>query len=330
MASRSLARRCILKLGAAGLGGLAAFRIGKAFGQGVGEGSDPLAAHRELLSALPFQRIEVSGAAAYARWESLRKDGRGWPIIVGSDDELVALARRLAEAPAFDPAAILARADAAQYPRDLATRFELRSQKEAELDNELVAASDKALGDIEEVLADGSLRPLRPDEVRARVRSLVRNPVVGPWPDIPLLNDLAPSLVYGEEGDPHTRAHILLVPATSGSEVPAMLDWGRWLDCPSPELQVATLRNWQQDYGAELVGLSADTMDIRVTRRPMSRDVALDLAREQFAYCADANLQHDQNLSALAATLMADDWWLFWWDENATVGENDFGADEGS
>ena len=92
------------------------------------------------------------------------------------------------------------------------------------------------------------------------------------------------------------------------------MKWGGWNDCPSAEYHVAALKAWHDRYGAELVGLSGDVMNLHVTRRPGSREAALDLAREQYLYCADIVDQGVETLSALAATLMANSWWYFWWD----------------
>ena len=55
-------------------------------------------------------------------------------------------------------------------------------------------------------------------------------------------------------------------------------------------------------------------MNIRVERRPGTRDEALNLAREQYAYCNDIVDQGVGTLSTLAAELTAHDWWYFWWD----------------
>jgi hypothetical protein len=74
------------------------------------------------------------------------------------------------------------------------------------------------------------------------------------------------------------------------------------------------LRSWHDRYGAELVSMGADTVELRVTRRPASRDEALALAREHYAYCSDTVDQGTQDLATLAAMLMASDWWFFWWD----------------
>jgi hypothetical protein len=40
----------------------------------------------------------------------------------------------------------------------------------------------------------------------------------------------------------------------------------------------------------------------------------MELAQEQYDFCPDIVLQGTGTLEPLAATLMASDWWFFWWD----------------
>jgi hypothetical protein len=95
---------------------------------------------------------------------------------------------------------------------------------------------------------------------------------------------------------------------------PAYLRWGNWNGCPAPEYHVAAFRSWRDRYGAELVGLSHDVVNIHVRRRPKTRGEALDLGRQQYLYCSDIVDQGVGTLNALAAALMEHDWWYFWWD----------------
>jgi hypothetical protein len=113
---------------------------------------------------------------------------------------------------------------------------------------------------------------------------------------------------------PLQKVHIGLFPTNDWTTVPAHLRWGGWNDCPEPEIHVAALRSWRDRFGAELVGLGPDVMNLRVGRRPKTRADALELAREQYLYCNDIVDQGTGTLSRLAAALMADDWWYFWWD----------------
>ena len=110
------------------------------------------------------------------------------------------------------------------------------------------------------------------------------------------------------------KVHVALFPLDDWTAIPAHLAWGGWNECPAPELHVVAWRSWRERYGAELVGLSIDTLNLRVAHRPQSRDEALQLAREQFIYCTDIVEQGVGSLGHLAAYLMADNWWYFWWD----------------
>jgi len=89
-------------------------------------------------------------------------------------------------------------------------------------------------------------------------------------------------------------------------------------DARPPRTQKCNVVRVNQPIGvwsyAELVGLSHDVMNVRVQRRPRTREAALELAREQYVYCSDIVDQGVQTLSALAAVLMESDWWYFWWD----------------
>jgi len=141
-----------------------------------------------------------------------------------------------------------------------------------------------------------------------------KGPPIGTWPDAPQPAGPGLSVVYDLKGKPLDRVHILLIPTQEGAAVPAFLRWGGWNACPAPEYQVAALRAWHERYGAELIGISGDVINLRVARRPTTRDAAMDLAREQYLYCEDIVDQGVGALAPLAATLMQEDWWFFWWD----------------
>ena len=73
---------------------------------------------------------------------------------------------------------------------------------------------------------------------------------------------------------------LLLMPAASGSDVPAYLNWyasGR----VNSESIVALLRQWHARHGAELVAHYGTMLQLRVARRPQSAQEAFDLAWQQ-------------------------------------------------
>lgn len=112
----------------------------------------------------------------------------------------------------------------------------------------------------------------------------------------------------------HESVVIGLIPANHSWEVPAVLSFGGWNDCPFPKDQVAVLRYWNEIYGAELVGLSGDVMELEPASKPSSKEDALKLAQEQYWFCTDIVEQGVETIENLAGGLMASSIWYFWWD----------------
>lgn len=143
-----------------------------------------------------------------------------------------------------------------------------------------------------------------------------REPPIGDWPENEEFEVASePSILR----DPLTgrlidQAHILIIPTQSGHEVPAHLNFGGWNRCPQPEIHVAALRDWNRRYGAELVALGGDILELRPARQPVLSSECVALAREHFDYCSDILDPGHESLSTLAAALKASGWWSFWWD----------------
>jgi hypothetical protein len=137
--------------------------------------------------------------------------------------------------------------------------------------------------------------------------------VVGTWPD-QTPRPSSYTLPYDiSSGKPRSTV-VAIVAVQEGSEIPAALGWGGWNACPKPEEHVAVLRRWADKYGAELVGVSGDVLEMRVLRPPKTRETAMALATEQYDYCADIVTQGVGSISALAADVLDDATWFFWWD----------------
>ena len=123
-------------------------------------------------------------------------------------------------------------------------------------------------------------------------------PPIGEWPASPnppmglsVVRDIL-------TGKPLPKVHIALAPTDDWTTIPAYLRWGGWNDCPAPEFHVAAMRTWRDRYGAELVGLNADTINLRVATKPATRKEALALARDHYIYCTDVIDQGVQTYSA--------------------------------
>lgn len=227
----------------------------------------------------------VPGDRAIEAWQALR-DRRAagwWPIVIGAaaDEE------RLVEAANYSKGSIDETLRLAEGLDPDALSAEWRAQ----------LADD---GGVEWDDEDGPEPPTDED-------------LVGEWPRdrIQPMTCTLPYDVLTRKPQPTILA---LVPARESIEVPAVLGWGGWNECPPPEAHVAVHRRWAERYGAEVVGTSFDVIEMRVARPPTTREAAMALAHEQFAYCPDIVVQGTDTISNLAATLLGGGVWYFWWD----------------
>jgi hypothetical protein len=115
-------------------------------------------------------------------------------------------------------------------------------------------------------------------------------------------------------GPPKAEVAIALFPTNQGWEVPAHLNLGGWNDCPDAVGHVVMMKAWSERFGAELVGVNGDTIEMWVNRPPSTREDALRLAEQQFLYCEDIVTQGVQTIPALASGLLGNNIWFFWWD----------------
>lgn len=106
------------------------------------------------------------------------------------------------------------------------------------------------------------------------------------WDEADIENEARARQVFVEK---HARrpqeVWFLLVPARAGWEVPAVLCFGAWDGCPSPSEHVSLAYQWHQEYGAQLSGLTHNSLSFNVSRPPQSREEALPLARQQWDFC---------------------------------------------
>ncbi len=229
-------------------------------------------------SPFPWPTFSVPGRNALRAWESLREAGDGWPLIVGNPNDVPNLAEGLANDPR-DVSAILEAASQTSFPAELLT---------------------KRRGEIDEMMSefagewDGDIVGEWPTEI-------------SPNPPASLANDIL-------KGTPLPRVWIVVLPTRDPAEAIALLKYGGWNDCPPCEQHVAAVRHWGEAYGFEPVGVSFDVIEGRVKRRPPTREAAVSLAWEQYAYCGDIVDQGTTTISDLAGVLMESDWWFFWWD----------------
>jgi hypothetical protein len=141
--------------------------------------------------------------------------------------------------------------------------------------------------------------------------------IVGTWPDLTDPEDDAPQdyLLPGDglripSGQKLVKLYLL--PIYQSWEIPALLNYGGWNSCPPPTEHISIHKFWQDRYGAEIVSVTPDTLEFYVPHPPTTQQDCRKLALEHFAYCHDRIT--GETLEALAASLLRNHIWYFWWD----------------
>jgi len=148
-----------------------------------------------------------------------------------------------------------------------------------------------------------------------------------PW--IERIRGVWPDIIDPQHSDPHDfllpeeflqipkgqeTVSLCLLPVEQSWKVPLCLQFGGWNECPLPAEHGSVQRSWQQRFGAEIVCMSGDIIECYVNSPPMTQQESRKLALEQFAYSSDIVHQGVGSLEELAARLLRNQTWYFWWD----------------
>jgi hypothetical protein len=116
-------------------------------------------------------------------------------------------------------------------------------------------------------------------------------------------------------------AFLGLVPANCPADVPAAVGWSVFgTDRPggaqARSLQIAAvLRSWESRFGARLLRLGSDSiLRILVGQPPATLEDALAVAAEHLAFADEYGRYAGQPIRELAAELIRQPIWHFWWD----------------
>jgi hypothetical protein len=74
------------------------------------------------------------------------------------------------------------------------------------------------------------------------------------------------------------------------------------------------LRSWEDRFGAYVIAIGFDTLDLAVLRPARTPEQARAIAAEHFASCPDNIYQGSGTLEAYAQELVDAPRWSFWWD----------------
>ncbi|PRY44488.1 DUF4253 domain-containing protein [Umezawaea tangerina] len=113
----------------------------------------------------------------------------------------------------------------------------------------------------------------------------------------------------------HNSMRLGLVAATRGSDALTTAGWTGPVNHTNDTAEIsAVLRNWEDRFGARIIGLGFATLVLSISSPPTTQAEALAVAAEHFAFCPDNIWQGTETLSAYAERLINDHSWTFWWD----------------
>lgn len=114
----------------------------------------------------------------------------------------------------------------------------------------------------------------------------------------------------GDHGTP-----LGLAAAARGADVLTVMGWqgainhNQWIAPLS-----AVLRGWENRFGARVVGMGFDTLELSVAAPPVTARQALHVAAEHWAFCPDNIVQGPGTLMDYADHIRGKTSWSFWWD----------------
>ncbi len=139
----------------------------------------------------------------------------------------------------------------------------------------------------------------------------------GAWPDQPQACHQS-VFIDGYSDDIDMVPAIALLPGYDGCEALSNFQLGG--NQPSAAEFIAFTKHWHAQYGADVLGLWSDRIELYVETPPNNRSAALELAQEMTAFCCtmlDQELPDGRtmtNLEDVAAYAMNSTIWRFYWD----------------
>lgn len=237
-------------------------------------------AEARAIATFPYERIAVPGLEALGEWKRLRAAGRYMPVIVSSKAELENIIK--------------------QYSSQ---------------DSEIFPWQQGPNRSVDQILEAAALQRWPEDLRRRRIEfgEKAELPPLGREMLLPAEKERIPHVLWdSRNGDIRREVILILVPTSKSYEIPAYLKWSAYNLSPPTEFHVAALKDWHERFGAELVGIGRDYLEIFVPNPPLTHPEAIEVAKEEYFYCPE-NIG-DGTLSGRAAELMASRWWFFWWD----------------
>jgi len=253
-----------------------------------------------LESDFEFPLVQVPGQFTVEAWEYLAQDKTQTPIVIGNAESLLYISEGMEFGEEQSVKSILVKAETLDFPEGLEA---LRLRQYNDLAKSMKGNADFEDLYLEAIIADGL--------------TIEVSDILNDWPSgrAPDPTATLPSVAIDWSNDkPFEKVVIALIPTSDWTEVPAYMRFGGYNDCPGPEWHVAALRFWRNLYGAQLIGLSHETLDVRLAHLPQTREEAAAQAISLYNYCPDIVAQGSGSVAELARQLMSGNWWSLWWD----------------
>lgn len=140
------------------------------------------------------------------------------------------------------------------------------------------------------------------------------HPVHGEWPEVGYSGN-GPTPPMGAYGMVPPEVVVALGPSPSDRwwETFAHVRFGGWNSCPQPEVHMMLHRRWAEKYGATLITLGPDVVQVAIAEPIATRDEAMEMAKIHQAYCSEF-LQGAGTYEEIAAGILGAKSWYFWWD----------------
>jgi hypothetical protein len=106
-----------------------------------------------------------------------------------------------------------------------------------------------------------------------------------------------------------------LVPAGRGADTLTAIGWqGARHHNPWTAPLSAVVRGWEERFGAQVVGLGFDTLDLSVAAPPTSLRHAMHVAAEHATFCPEAIVQGSGSIAGHAEEILGCGIWSFRWE----------------
>jgi hypothetical protein len=106
-----------------------------------------------------------------------------------------------------------------------------------------------------------------------------------------------------------------LVETDRPADVPALLGWTGMINTTDEVAAIsAVLRSWEERFGAALISLGFDSLELSVVAPPKTRERSLLVAAEHRAFCLENFTDQPGSIREYAAGITGRRLWRFWWD----------------